>query len=181
MGDSQGIEPLIAVLQDQSDDRQVRWQASHSLSQFNTPRVVQALVSALNDDREIASSVAHDLAKLGRHEAVDFLVAELDSLDEMNRRIAMTDLTHIRHPQANAALVEALRHQDQEIISRARAALEKNGSGETLRQLIDSPEIDIFTPEIFPLARSLSIRFSKAGFSFIPVYPEKVVGIKDKR
>jgi HEAT repeat protein len=173
--DPQAIEPLIAVLQDQSDDPEVRWQASHSLSRFNTARVVQTLVTALNDvDAGIAGGAAYDLAEMGRPEAVDALVADINSPDAMTRRTAMTSLTGIRHPRANAALVSALKDQDSEIVRRAISGLEKNGSGETLQQLVDDPELDLFTPEIFQLARTLAIRFSRASLSCIPVYPEKV-------
>jgi hypothetical protein len=54
----------------------------------------------------------------------------------------------------------------------AALALEKTGTLGTLEELIRLPEIDIYEPNIFRLARKLAVRFSKEKPPFIPVYPE---------
>jgi hypothetical protein len=61
-----------------------------------------------------------------------------------------------------------------EVRRQSADALHKVSTSETLAKLIQLPEIDIYDPAIFSLARTLAIRFSKEKLPFIPVYPELV-------
>jgi HEAT repeat protein len=57
---------------------------------------------------------------------------------------------------------------------KAAQALGKIGNAETLKKLIKFLDINIYDDDIFPLARTLAIRFSKENLPFIPVYPKLV-------
>jgi hypothetical protein len=56
----------------------------------------------------------------------------------------------------------------------AALALGKIDTSKTLEKLIKLPELDVYDPDIFPIARTLAVRFSKEKLPFIPVYPELV-------
>jgi len=59
------------------------------------------------------------------------------------------------------------------------------GTLEIWEKLIQSPEINIYDSDIFSLARTLAVRFSKEKTPFIPVYPEligeRATGIKARK
>jgi len=78
------------------------------------------------------------------------------------------------HRSQEAELINALHDLDRQDRWHAAGALREIGTKETLAKLIQLPEIDIRDPVIFPLARTLAVRFSKEKVSFIPVYPELV-------
>ena len=90
------------------------------------------------------------------------------------RRNAAEALVNIGNPEAVQALIAALNHSKIYVRRFAAEALAKIGNAETLEKLIESLEIDIYRQDIFPLARTLAVRFSKEERSFIPVYPKLV-------
>jgi HEAT repeat protein len=71
-------------------------------------------------------------------------------------------------------LIAALNDSDGDLREQAATALGEIGNAQTLKKLIESLEIDIYRNDIFPLARTLAVRFSKEKLPFIPVYPELV-------
>jgi hypothetical protein len=78
------------------------------------------------------------------------------------------------NPQAVEALIAALNDSDTSVGWEAAGALGEIGTSEVLKKLIQLPKIDIYRDDIFPLARTLAVRFSKETLPFIPVYPELV-------
>ncbi len=80
-------------------------------------------------------------------------------------------LGKIGNPEAVQPLIAALNHSDIIVRFNAAVALGNIGNAETLKKLIESLEIDIYHQNIFSLARTLAVRFSKEKRSFIPVYP----------
>jgi len=161
---------------DRNNQSNIRFQASQALSNFNTPRVVQALESILDrEGDEISIHVAHGLADMGRDKAIDTLVAKISDFDNSNettRRTAVDSLAKIHSVKTIGVLTDLLEHSDSEVVSRAVRALEERGTVETLRKLIESPTIDILSPQYFHLARKLAIRFANAGLPFTPIYPD---------
>ena len=121
--------------------------------------------------REIAASA---LAKIGNPQGVESLIAALNDSDSDIRQQAALALAEIGNSQGVEILIAALNDYDSDVRRNVVKALGEIGISETLAQLIQLPEIDIYDPWIFPLARKLAVRFSKEKLPFIPVYPELV-------
>ncbi|NJN85935.1 MAG: HEAT repeat domain-containing protein [Leptolyngbyaceae cyanobacterium SL_7_1] len=78
------------------------------------------------------------------------------------------------------ALIAALNDEARYVRESAAEALGKIGSSTCLEKLLQSADRNLICrSDVFLVARSLAIRFSKAGLPFIPVYLE-VVGRKDE-
>ncbi len=71
-------------------------------------------------------------------------------------------------------LIAALNHYYSDVRRKAAEALAEIGNAETLAKLIKYLNINIYNNDIFPLARTLAVRFSKENLPFIPVYPKLV-------
>jgi HEAT repeat protein len=171
-GNPQGIEILIAVL-NYSNGR--RLQQILDLSNINNPQAVEALIAALNhSDSDVRWDVAEVLAKMGNPQGVNFLSAALDHLDSKVREKAAWILAEIGNAQGEDVLIDALNDSDSSFRESLAEVLGKISTCETLAKLIQLPEIDIYDPAIFSLARKLAVRFSKEKLPFIPVYPELV-------
>ncbi len=112
------------------------------------------------------------LGNIGNSQAVEALIAALKHEDWDVRWKAAVALGNIGNSQAVEALIAALKDEDEDVRRYAAVALGKIDSSETLAKLIQNPEIDIYRPDIFLLARKLAVRFSKEGVPLIPVYPE---------
>ena len=106
-------------------------------------KLVQNLQTALNhEESDVRGKAAAALGQIGSNKAVD-------------------------------ALISALNDEDRTVRGKAAATLGQIGSAVCLEKLLQSavPHL-IERLDVFSLARSLAIRFSKAGLPFIPVYPE---------
>ena len=90
------------------------------------------------------------------------------------RKAAVEALGKIGDSQATSDLITALKDSDSEVRKAAVEALGKIGNLETLQQILENPNLDIYDYHIFPLLRKLAMRHSKAKVDFIPVYPETV-------
>jgi hypothetical protein len=70
------------------------------------------------------------------------------------------------------------KYGDSQLRITAARALEKIDNLDILRKLISSPEIDIYDPIIFRLARAMAIRYCKEEknkeIDFIPVTPKVI-------
>ncbi|GBE90945.1 HEAT repeat domain-containing protein [Nostoc cycadae] len=181
IGNPQAVDGLISALNDSNKD--VRSKAAEALGKIGNPQAVDALISAFNDDiaafkdsdiytdwtREAAVEA---LGKIGNPQAVDALISALYNLNWSVRHKAVEALGKIGNPQAVNALISALSHFI--VREEAAEALGKIGNQEILEKIIQLPEIDIYEPEIFSLARMITVRFSRQKLSCIPVYPEKI-------
>jgi HEAT repeat protein len=83
-------------------------------------------------------------------------------------------LAEIGNAQGEDVLIDALNDSDSFFTESVAKVLGKISTSETLAKLIQLPELDIYDPAIFSLARTLAVRFSKEKLPFIPVYPELV-------
>ncbi|MBW4559636.1 MAG: HEAT repeat domain-containing protein [Mojavia pulchra JT2-VF2] len=117
---------------------------------------------------------AFALGKIGNSQAVDALISALNHSNSDVRGYAAFALGKIGNSQAVDALISALNDLDSHVRSYAAQALGKIGNQEILAKVIQNPEIDIYEPDIFSLARMLAVRFSKQKLPFIPVYPETI-------
>jgi len=173
IGNPQAVEGLIAALND--SDRYVRWKVAEALGKIGDAKAVDGLIAALNDsDSDVRRNAAEALGKIGDAKAVDALIAALNDSDSDVRRNAAEALGKIGNAKAVNGLIAALNHSDFSVRMDAADALGKIGNAEILKKLIKFLYINIYRDDIFPLARTLSVRFSKENLPFIPVYPKLV-------
>ncbi len=175
----QRIEAFAAL---KNENNLIRMWAAQVLGQIGTPKAERQLIAALNDDdRFVRSRVAEALVGIGTLPAVEAAIIAVKDKDSSARREATTALGKISNLQAVEVLTQAvevlttvLNDDDSFVRLNATKALSLIGTKETLAKLIQLPEIDICRPDIFSLARTLAVRFSKEKLPFIPVYPELI-------
>jgi HEAT repeat protein len=173
IGNSQAVEPLISALN--NEDYDVRREAVLALVKIGSSQAVEPLISALNHtDLMVGLLAARALGRIGNPQAVEALISALNHENSSVRWEAAEALGRVDHLQAMEALIGTLNHSDSGVRWRIASALAQIGNLETLVKLIQLPEIDIYHPPIFVLARTLAVRFSKERLPFIPVYPELV-------
>lgn len=171
------VRSLINAVNDLNVD--VRGNAIFALSKIGDPIAAKPLINALNDSDTILKwVVAFALGKIGDPIAVEPLITTLNNSDSLVRWVVAEALGEIGNAQALEPLMNALIDSDTYVIRKAAEALSKIGNSETLAKLIQSPEINIYDKNIFPVARTLALRFSKKppynkkGQPLIPIYPE---------
>ena len=180
IGSEQAIDVLIRTLRDENNS--IRYYAAESLGRIGNEQAIDVLIQALKDeDRKIRSLAAEVLGKIDSQQSVGILIKALRDEDSFVRYYAAMSLGRIGSEQATDALIEALNREYSFVRISATEALEKVGTLETLEKLIQSPEIDIYAPHTFSLARTLAVRFSKEETPFIPVYPELIRGKSEGR
>ncbi len=105
---TQAIEPLIAILQDEECDTDLRWFAGRILAEFHRPEAIAALAEILQtaESQELSAMAADALANSGPAaiEALTDLLAEEDS-----RLFAVRALAQIQHLDTIEPLLSALR------------------------------------------------------------------------
>ncbi len=101
---SQGVASLIAILQDDTADLELRWFVARILGEFDQPEVVSALVELLqtSEDEDLTAVAAEVLAKLGPS-AVSVLTDLL--AEERTRLLAVRSLSQIRSVSTIAPLL----------------------------------------------------------------------------
>ena len=167
------VDGLIVALND--SDSYVRRKAAEALGKIGNVTAVDGLIAALNDsDSDVRRKAAEALGKIGNTQAVDGLIAALNDSDSDVRRKAAEALAKIGNPQAVDSLIAALNDSDSDVRGEAAEALAEIGNAETLAKLIKYLDINIYNNDIFPLARTLAVRFSNKNLPFIPVYPKLV-------
>jgi HEAT repeat protein len=117
---------------------------------------------------------AQALGQIGNTQAVEALIAALSDSDSDVTGVAAVALGKMGNAQAVEALIAAFNHSYSFVRRQAAVALGNIGTSKTLAKLLQRSEIDIFRYDIFPLVRTLAVRFSKEKLLFIPVYPELV-------
>ncbi|BAY83119.1 HEAT domain protein repeat-containing protein [Calothrix parasitica NIES-267] len=179
IGNPIAVEPLITALNDSNN--LVRIYAAAALVKIGNPIAIEPLVTALNDsDNSVRREATSALGKIGNSIAIEPLITALNDSDFSVRWQAAMALDNIGNPIAVKPLITALNDSNSSVRNSAAEALAKIGNSETLAKIIQSTEIDIYCKDIFPLARTLALRFSKKpprnkkGQPFIPVYPELV-------
>ncbi|MEA5545177.1 HEAT repeat domain-containing protein, partial [Limnoraphis robusta CCNP1324] len=116
------------------------------------------------------SNAASALGNIGNAEAVKPLIAALNDSESDVRSNAASALGNIGNAEAVKPLIAALNDSESDVRSNAASALGNIGDENTLKMLIESWEIDIYRRDIFPVARTLAIRFNQNNLPFIPVY-----------
>ena len=174
IGSLQAVDALISALSDK--DNRVRGIAAVALGKIRSSEALEALIKALNDgEMNVRWSAAIALGKISNLQSIEALIKALNEEDEIFvKQGLISSLDEIANPKAVEALIKALNDKAGQVRSQAARTLGKIGTLETLEKLIQLPEIDICDPDIFLLARTLAIRFSKEKLPFIPVYPELV-------
>ncbi|MEQ9236039.1 HEAT repeat domain-containing protein [Coleofasciculus sp. E2-BRE-01] len=173
IGNAKAVDSLIAALHDSHSD--VRWNAAVALGEIGNPQAVDSLIAALNDSESyVRWNAAEALGEIGNPQAVEGLIAALNDSDSYVRRSAAFALAKIGNTQAVEGLIAALHDSDRNVRMEAAFALGKIGNAEILAKLIKYLDINIYDNDIFPLARTLAVRYSKENLPFIPVYPKLV-------
>jgi hypothetical protein len=149
---SQMLEHLQEALN--NSDSYIRWKATEALGKTGNSQAVEALICVLNgSDSDVRRQVSETYIVYNLDDSND-LICVIDDLD--------------------------IDDSDSDVRREAAEVLDQIGTSETLAKLIQLPEIDIYHPEIFLLARTLAVRFRKEGLlnkegkPLIPVYPELV-------
>ncbi|NET60824.1 MAG: HEAT repeat domain-containing protein [Symploca sp. SIO2E6] len=116
------IAPLIAIVEDEAADLEVRWFASRILGEFDDPLVVISLVELLQsaEDEDLAEMAAQALSNIGSS-AITALSSLL--LEEESKYLAVQALAHIRHPETIAPLLTVVNDPLPSIRSTAIEAL----------------------------------------------------------
>ncbi|WP_199249090.1 HEAT repeat domain-containing protein [[Phormidium] sp. ETS-05] len=116
------ISPLLAILEDERADLDLRWFAGRILSQFEDPAVVAALVLLLDDDgdEELSEMATLALANIG-----DQAIASLAKLLEEPTSVALavSCLERIRSSGTIGPLLQVVNHPDSIIRTKAIDAL----------------------------------------------------------
>jgi HEAT repeat protein len=180
-------------------DNNIEWRAAKALGLTDNFRAVESL---LRDLKEHGLTRGIPLQQIGSSTAVEPLIRDLDDWDDNIRWRAVTALGQISNSTAVEPLIRALKDNNDMVRWTAAKALGRIGDSitaepviralnyrnkkeikyvlakivtlDTLKQIIQSPQIDIYDPDIFHLARRLAVRFSKEKTPFIPVYPELI-------
>ena len=111
---TQVIHPLIAILEDEEVDLEVRWFISRILGEFNEPVIVIALVKLLQqtEQEELALVAAQTLANIGTS-AIDALSKLL--VEEEYRLLSVQALAHIRSVETINPLLTVVQDSQPEI------------------------------------------------------------------
>ncbi|NER35724.1 MAG: HEAT repeat domain-containing protein [Oscillatoria sp. SIO1A7] len=138
------IAPLMAILQDERADSELRWFAGRILGEFEDPEAVQALIQLLetDEDEELSIMAADALAHIGFRaiKGLESLLAEpssrllaVRSLARIRRREIINPLLSVvgdADPSVRAAAIEALANFDEpQILPALVAALEDLATG----------------------------------------------------
>lgn len=112
------VQPLIAILEDETTDLDHRWFAGKILGNFKQPEVVLSLVNLLNtsEEEELKAIAATALANLD-HGAIAPLTTLLDKSE--SRLLATRALAQIRRPEVIEPLLRVV--TDEEVAVRTSA------------------------------------------------------------
>lgn len=116
------IAPLVAMLENESEDVEARWFAARILSDFDRPACIVALVELLHktDEEELSLVAAQSLANIGNTAVV--ALSQL-LLSPETRFLAVKALAQIRRSDAIEPLLQVVNDPSQEIRAIAIEAL----------------------------------------------------------
>ena len=116
------VTALIAALND--PDREVRRNAVHALSGFDSPRIVEPMIAVLKDqDLELRKHAANALARHGDERAVPALITALKDADPAVRVYAARALGAVGDARAVDPLTAALKDENATVRRTAIRAL----------------------------------------------------------
>ncbi len=174
IGSAKAVEALITALD--SFDSGVRGTAAEALGKIGSSRAAEVLIDAVDDpDSQVRKSAVEALGKIGHSRATEVLIDAVDDPDSQVRKSAVEALGKIGHSRAAEVLIDAVDDPDSQVRKSAVEALGKIGDIKTLEKLIELPQINIYHPQIFSIARTLAVRYSREKANFIPVYREEKV------
>jgi HEAT repeat protein len=139
--------------------------------------LIEVLVQALDPpDTELRWRAASALGEIGGVQAVKGLIRSLSDPNSDIRGLSAAALGKIGDSLAISALVQALSHPDKEVKKEAVEALKQISGVEALKYLIQYTEIDLYDPDILPLARTLVIRAktTQRKTLFVSIFPKKL-------
>ncbi len=131
------IAPLIAIIEDEEADLDVRWFASRILGEFDDPLVVISLVELLEsaEDEDLAEMAAQALSHIGSS-AITALSGLLT--EEESKYLAVQALAHIRRPETIAPLMSVVHDPLPSIRSTAIEALVSFSDRKILPVLVEA-------------------------------------------
>jgi HEAT repeat protein len=167
ISNSQAAQALIEAL-NQSQDFHMKWQPAVALGKIGTLQDLPVLIEACQHSHSfIRNQAIEALGKIDNLQAAQTLIEFLKNPDSDIRGQAAEALSKISNRyavQAAEALISTLNDTDSFVRWKAAEALTKIGTSETLAKLIQLPEIDIYDSDIFPLARTLAVRYNKLAY-----------------
>ena len=179
--DKQVVQLLCLTLKD--SDLTISQRAAEALIEICSSQVIKEIITLLGEDnvniKRLATRVVSEvIGKTGKLPDVQLrqLTKNLTSLttdsDVIVRQLATKALSQIDKLDEKAlnALIFAVEYLD----LYSTKSLAKNSNLETLKRFIKFPQVNIYDSQIFPLARTLAVRYGGEKVDFIPVYPEKV-------
>ena len=148
---------------------------SEALGIIGGAKVTTALIQTLKDKKSYCRvSAAKALGYVDSAEAIKALKRALYYKSSSIRSQAASSLGKIGGLNSINPLIKLLKDEDEGVRSAATQALKTIGSIKILKKIIRDPEIDIYQPEIFSLARDQAVKYRNTETNMIPVYPEMV-------
>ena len=173
-----------------SEEWFIRWIIASALGRMGDSQIVEEFIYALSHSNEyilneyiflsnLASRVLREQTKESlsyiKPQAVQELIYILkDHKNVFVKKGVLWTFFQMRDTQTIPALISVLNDEHGLVTRSALEALAQIGTSDILEKLIENPEIDIYRPDIFLLARKLTVRYRNEGLPFIPVYHELV-------
>jgi HEAT repeat protein/transcriptional regulator with XRE-family HTH domain len=173
-----------------SEEWFIRWIIASALGRMGDYQIVEEFIYALSHSNEymrneyiFLSNLASRVLRTQTKESLSYIkpqaVQELiyilkDHKDVFVKQGVLWTFFQMRDTQTIPALISVLNDEHGLVTRSALEALAQIGTSDILEKLIENPEIDIYRPDIFLLARKLTVRYMNEGLPFIPVYPELV-------
>jgi HEAT repeat protein len=156
IGHSGAVLPLIAVLQDQSEDKQVKSVASLALRKIRDPRAIQPLVEALGrDDAAISHPIADVLEEFGPHAVPPLLDVLRNSNTDSQRYWAARILGASTDTQTAVPLIAALQDHSEKVRAEAARSLGRLKAHQAIHPLTETLLRDPRAPVREEAARAL--------------------------
>jgi HEAT repeat protein len=132
------VLPLIAVLQDQSEDKHVKNVASLALQKIPDPRAIQPLIDALGrDDAAISRPIADVLERFGPHAVPALLDVLRNSKNDGQRYWAARILGASADSQTAVPLIAALQDRSEKVRAEAARSLGRLKARQAIHPLTD--------------------------------------------
>jgi HEAT repeat protein len=174
IGSQKAVDSLISALDDA--DQLVRQSAVVALGEIGSREAIEPLINALDHrDMEVRREAAVALGKIGSQQAAGSSTYAIKRNRRYIREASPFASDEIYGQKVIEPLIHALKDDSTAFKQDVVGALRRIGTVVALEKLLQSPIVDVYDPDIFPLARTLAVRYSKEKTSLIPVYPELVL------